>query len=113
MSDMKTPGDGRKAGPDAHGQAALLVTEALMHLLIEKGILSAGDALAIIHTSSDVKEEIISAGSEPRENALASMALLTKMSLSFAQIQVGGGDGGDGAGLDGHGGDGYSSDVAP
>ena len=36
--------------PDAHGQAALLLTESLLHMLVENGELTNAQAVDVVHT---------------------------------------------------------------
>lgn len=45
-------------GPDAHGQAAMLLVESLIHGLIERSLLTVADAVEIVETASEVKAEI-------------------------------------------------------
>ena len=45
--------DGRE--PDAHGQAALLLIESLLHNLIEKNIIDVADAVEIVGIATEVK----------------------------------------------------------
>jgi hypothetical protein len=41
--------------PDAHGHAALLLVESLIHGLIERSIISVGDVMDIIETANSVQ----------------------------------------------------------
>jgi ATP phosphoribosyltransferase regulatory subunit HisZ len=44
--------------PDAHGQAALLLTESLLHGLIARSVITVADAIEIVSVATDVKDEI-------------------------------------------------------
>ena len=56
-NDVERP-DERPHGPDAHGQAAMLLVESLIHGLIARSIISVDDAVEIVGVAADVKEEI-------------------------------------------------------
>ncbi len=45
-------------GPDAHGQAALLLVESLLHSLIARSVLSVEQAIEVVEVAADVKGEI-------------------------------------------------------
>lgn len=80
-------GGARGDGPDPHGQAALLLVESLIHVLVEKGALTREEALDVVQTSTEVKTDIASGNSEPRAIAMASLALLKERCLSFELLQ--------------------------
>lgn len=44
--------------PDAHGQAAMLLVESLIHGLIARKVLSVADAVEIVDVAIEVKSEI-------------------------------------------------------
>lgn len=44
--------------PDAHGQAALLLAESLIHSLIARSVISVEDAVEIVTVAVDAAEEI-------------------------------------------------------
>ena len=73
-----------KIAPDAHGQAALLLTESLVHMLVENRTLSNGQAIELIQIATDVKMEVAAASGESKARMNESLALLAKMSSSFA-----------------------------
>lgn len=47
-----------RAVPDAHGQAAMLLVESLVHGLIARSVLSVADAVEIVGIAAEVKAEI-------------------------------------------------------
>jgi hypothetical protein len=71
------------AEPDAHGQAALLLTESLIHMLLETRGLTNAQAVDIVHTAAVVKVEVAEAAGESRARMLESLALLSRMENSF------------------------------
>jgi hypothetical protein len=71
------------AEPDAHGQAALLLTESLIHMLVEHKRLTNAQAVEVVHTAAVVKVEVAEAAGESRSRMLESLALLSRMEDSF------------------------------
>jgi hypothetical protein len=69
--------------PDAHGQAALLLTESLIHMLVENRGLTNAQAVDVVHTAAVVKVEVAEAAGESRSRMLESLALLSRMEDSF------------------------------
>jgi hypothetical protein len=69
--------------PDAHGQAALLLTESLIHTLVDHRILSLDQALEVIQIAAEVKVEVAAAAGESKARMNESLALLAKMAGSF------------------------------
>lgn len=69
--------------PDAHGQAALLLAESILHTLIENSVLTVQQAIAVVQTASEVKEEVAEAGGESNARMEASLALLEAISTSL------------------------------
>ncbi len=88
MSKTTNDPSGRRSSlrsdPDAHGQAALLLVESLLHGLIERNILSIGDVLAITTAASEVKEEIAAEASESDDTAQHSLRLIARIVASLA-----------------------------
>lgn len=70
--------------PDAHGQAALLLAESILHTLVEKSVLTTADAVTVLHTAAEVKAVVATEAGEPRERMEASLDLLYRISDSFA-----------------------------
>lgn len=70
--------------PDAHGQAALLLAESLLHMLIERSVLSVVDAVAVLQTAAEVKFEVATESGESQERMQASLDLLFRISDSLA-----------------------------
>jgi len=70
--------------PDAHGQAALLLAESILHALVESKTLSLEAALSVIQTTCEVKVEVAEREGESSERMHESLGLLLAMSNSFA-----------------------------
>lgn len=80
---------GRKAGPpmivepDAHGQAALLLTESLIHMLVECGSITNTQAVEVVQVAAEVKVEVATSAGESAKRIKESLDLLAKMQSSF------------------------------
>lgn len=83
MRARELSGAPRRRAPDPQGQAALLLAESILHGLIEKGVLSVDDALAITTVAIDAKEEVIREHGEPREIGRQSVRLLSRIAASL------------------------------
>jgi hypothetical protein len=73
--------------PDAHGQAALLLTESLIHTLVENSAITNDQAIEVIRTAAEVKVEVATAAHESNGRMQESLALLSKMASSFESDQ--------------------------
>lgn len=74
---------GQDAGPDAHGQAALLLVESLLHGLIARSVITPRDAVEITDVAAEVKVEIADdLGDSPRTMD-RSIALLSAIRASL------------------------------
>lgn len=69
--------------PDAHGQAALLLTESLLHTLVENATLTTAEAVEVITIAAEVKIEVAVASGESKGRMRESLNLLSKMAASF------------------------------
>ena len=73
--------------PDPHGQAALMLCESLMLLLIESGVISKDRAIEAVSNVMDVKQEI----GENKESVVVSVTsilLLQEVERSLIASQV-------------------------
>jgi hypothetical protein len=73
--------------PDAHGQAALLLTESLIHTLVENSAITNVQAIDLIRIAAEVKVEVATAAHESKGRMQESLALLSKMASSFESDQ--------------------------
>lgn len=79
---------GPKEEPDAHGQAALLLTESLIHTLVDKAALTIGDAIEVIEVAQEVKFQVATADGESARRIQDSLDLLSKMAGSFKSDRI-------------------------
>ena len=92
MPDDFQPRDGgaeRRRAPDPHGQAALLLVESMLHVLLEKGALTIEEALVITTAAAEVKEEVLAEQSEPESLGRFSLELIERITASL-KIDEGG-----------------------
>ncbi|WP_165187885.1 hypothetical protein [Caulobacter soli] len=76
--------EGAGGAPSAHGQAALLLVESLVHALISKSVISVAEAVEIIEVAADVAAEIVVDAAEAEEAmANRSITLLGAISESL------------------------------
>ena len=71
------------AEPDAHGQAALLLAESMLHAFVEKSYLSVDEALSVIATTCDVKVEVAELTGETHGRMHESLDLLRRIADSL------------------------------
>lgn len=86
--DKKTDQEGGarlNAGPDAHGQAALLLVESLIHGLIARSALSVEEAVEIIQIATEVKQDVGASWGDSPDTLGKSLHLLNAMSASLMQ----------------------------
>ncbi len=77
------PEAARAHEPDAHGQAAMLLTESLIFGLIERSVISVADAIDIVETAAEVKAEIGADLGDSPETLDRSLSLLEAISDSL------------------------------
>ena len=77
------------AEPDAHGQAALLLAESLLHALVATATLTNADAIEVLSTAVAVKREVATEAGESKARMNQSLDLLARMRASFVSDQRG------------------------
>lgn len=82
-NDLATPGATPRF-PDAHGQAALVLVESLIHGLCEKAILSTNDAVEILERAVDVQLDHAETGGSEATTMWQSHALLLSIANSLS-----------------------------
>jgi hypothetical protein len=82
VEDGKTE-RGLTKGPDAHGQAALLLSESILHGLVERSVIRMSDAIEIVEIAADVKTEMAFQEEEASSTIRKSLALLASIKLSL------------------------------
>lgn len=70
--------------PDAHGQAALLLVESLIHALIARSVIRHEDAIDVITVAVDVKVEIATDLGDSDDRMDKSLTLLLAIRDSLA-----------------------------
>ena len=70
-------------GPDAHGQAAMLLTESLVHGLIARSVITVADAIGIVEVAAEVKEEVAAELGDSPATMQKSLALLDAIKISL------------------------------
>ncbi len=70
--------------PDAHGQAALLLAESILHALVENTVLSTAQAVGVVATAGEIKIEVAALTGESAGRMHASLALLAAIEKSLA-----------------------------
>lgn len=69
--------------PDAHGQAALLLVESLIHALIGRAVLTVEEAIEIVEVAAEVKAEVAAELGDSPATMRHSLALLESISRSL------------------------------
>lgn len=75
--------EGRANVPDAHGQAAMLLVESLVHGLIARRVLTVADAVEIVDVAAEVKIDTAGELGDLPANHRKSLYLLTAISGSL------------------------------
>lgn len=88
MSYSANANDGRLRAPlavepDAHGQAALMLAESMLHALIEIGTFTVPEALSVVSTAQEIKVEFAHLAGESNGRMQASLDLLTTIASSM------------------------------
>lgn len=69
--------------PDAHGQAALILVESILHTLIETKTFTRSQALLAVQTASEVKIDVAAEIGESTGRMEQSLALLASIAQSL------------------------------
>ena len=72
--------------PDPSGQAALLLAESTLHILVEAGVLSSAQAIDAIQTAREVKGELAEETGESAGTRRESLRLLERIEHSFVSL---------------------------
>lgn len=86
----------RQPQPDAHGQAALLLAESILHTLVAREVLSTGEAIVTVRVAAEVKADVALDTGESKGRMRQSLALLDAIGASLAVDGKDGPDGFDG-----------------
>ena len=77
--------DATQVGPDAHGQAAMLLVESLIHGLIARDVITVADAVEIVDIASEVRADTAADGGESPLEQRISLDLLQAISASLGR----------------------------
>lgn len=80
-----SPTETGRPDPDAHGQAAMLLVESLIHGLVSRSVISTQDAVDIVDTAAEVKAEMAIDIGEAPETLLRSLSLIESIGNSLQQ----------------------------
>jgi hypothetical protein len=69
--------------PDAHGQAALLLVESLIHDLVARAVISVDEAVEIVEVAAEVKAEVAAELGDSPATMRHSLALLESIGRSL------------------------------
>ena len=69
--------------PDAHGQAALILAESILHGLIEDKTMSAERALDVVRSAEEIKTEVAGLAGESQTRINESLELLKRIGTSL------------------------------
>ena len=72
-------------GPDAHGHAAMLLVESLIHGLIARNVIAVTDAVEIVDIAVEVKTDIAGDLGDSPANLRKSLGLLQAISTSLSR----------------------------
>ena len=71
--------------PDAHGQAAMLLVESLIHGLIARDVITVADAVEIVEIATDVRADTAADRGESPADQRKSLGLLQTISVSLSR----------------------------
>ena len=84
MDDRSSdPNAGGTAGPEPYGQAALLLVESLIHGLIARSALTVAQAVEIVETAAEVKQDTTDDAGDTRATLQRSLHLLNSIGASL------------------------------
>ena len=71
-------------GPDAHGHAAILLVESLIHGLVAKSVISVADAVEMVRIAEEATTEIGRERGNASNDLTASLSILASIRTSLA-----------------------------
>ena len=77
------PASARVPEPDAHGQAAMLLVESLIHGLIDRSLITVADAINIVEVAAEVKADVAAELGDSPETMRRSLGMLASISDSL------------------------------
>lgn len=85
MAEITHIGTGQRPPiePDAHGQAALMLAESMLHALVDTSTITIQQAVAIVRVAQEVKAEVATLAGESRGRMVESLHLLGRIATSL------------------------------
>lgn len=83
INDNHVGGEALPREPDAHGQAALLLVESLIHDLVGRSVISVQEAIDIVEVAAEVKAEVAADLGDSPATMRHSLALLESIGRSL------------------------------
>lgn len=71
--------------PDAHGQAAMLLVESLIHALVAQNVITVEEAIEIVDVAADVKREVAADLGDSPATMRKSLSILSSINASLRQ----------------------------
>lgn len=69
--------------PDAHGQAALILAETMLHALVDTKTITTEQALTIVQSAEEIKTEVAAMSGESEQRMRESLELLRRIGISI------------------------------
>lgn len=69
--------------PDAHGQAALILAETMLHALVDMKTMTTQQALDIVSSAEEIKTEVAAMSGESETRMHESLELLKRIGISI------------------------------
>ena len=85
LTNDSAAGESVPSMPDAHGHAALLLVESLIHGLLARSIITIDDAIDIVETADSVQVDVAEVAGDQRAAMWRSHALLSSIAESLRQ----------------------------
>lgn len=83
-NENNTEGGREPSGPDANGQAAMLLVESLIHGLVARSLITVEDAVDIVEDAADVREDIARENGAPPGVEEKSLTILNAIRASLS-----------------------------
>ena len=74
--------------PDAHGQAALILAETMLHALVDIKMMTTQQALDIVSSAEEIKTEVAGMSGESDTRMHESLELLKRIGISIERDAV-------------------------
>ena len=69
--------------PDAHGQAALILAESILHALVDIKTMTTAQALDVVRSAEEIKTEVAALSGESAGRMQESLQLLKQIGISL------------------------------